>query len=170
MAAHIETGVMNSPKYLSQQLDHLGLIAGMFDELEFGQLIDELIPQDTTQRLVSVGQAVKAMVLNGLGFANRALYLTPLFFRDKPTERLIGKGILPEHLHDDLLGRSLDALYEYDVSKLYPQLTALAVKKLGLLTRFEHLDSASFHTDGRYNSDAEPEAEVVHIYFSKKSA
>ena len=163
MVTHIETGVMNSPKYLSQQLDHLGLIAGMFDELEFGQLIDELIPQDTTQRLVSVGQAVKAMVLNGLGFANRALYLTPLFFRDKPTERLIGKGILPEHLHDDLLGRSLDALYEYDVSKLYPQLAALAVKKLGLLTRFGHLDSTSFHTDGRYNSDAEPEAEVVHI-------
>jgi transposase len=163
MAAHIETGVMNSPKYLSQQLDHLGLIAGIIDELELVQLIDEIIPQDKTQRIVSIGQAVKAMVLNGLGFANRALYLTPLFFRNKPTERLIGEGILPEHLHDDLLGRSLDTLYEYGVSKLYPQLAALTVKKLGLLTRFGHLDSTSFHTDGRYNSDADPEEGVVHI-------
>ena len=45
------------------------------------------------RRTVSIGQAVKAMVLNGLGFANRALYLTPNFFRDKPVERLIGEGI-----------------------------------------------------------------------------
>jgi hypothetical protein len=47
------------------------------------------------------------MVLNGLGFANRALYLTPNFFRDKPVERLIGEGIGAEHLNDDVLGRVL---------------------------------------------------------------
>jgi len=37
------------------------------------------------------------MVLNGLGFAEQALYLTPHFFRDKPVERLIGEGIEAEH-------------------------------------------------------------------------
>jgi hypothetical protein len=42
------------------------------------------------------------MVLKGLGFANRSLYLTPLFFRDKPVERLIGEGIEAEHLHDEV--------------------------------------------------------------------
>ena len=26
-----------------------------------------------------------------------------------------------------------------------------------------HLDSTSFHVDGRYNSEEEPEAEVIHI-------
>ena len=56
----------------------------MFDELGISELIDRLIVQDSEKRRVSVGQAVKAMVLNGLGFANRALYLTPLFFQDKP--------------------------------------------------------------------------------------
>jgi hypothetical protein len=44
----------------SETLEHLGLVEGMFDELGIG----ELVPQDLSQRNVSVGQALKAMVLN----------------------------------------------------------------------------------------------------------
>jgi transposase len=75
------------PHYSSQALNHLGLVAGMYDELGLGELIDQVLVQDDASRTVSLGQAVKAMVLNGLGFAHRALYLTPLFFKDKPVER-----------------------------------------------------------------------------------
>jgi transposase len=96
--------------YKSETLEHLGLVAGMFDELGIGELVDELVPQDLSQRKVSLGQALKAMVLNGLGFANRRLYLMPEFFRNKPTERLVGAGISPEHLNDDALGKALDTL------------------------------------------------------------
>ncbi len=80
IAAHIETGTMVSPNhYSSKQLDNLGLIAAMYDELGIGELIDQLIPQNKEKRNISIGQAVKAMVLNGLGFSNKALYLTPFF-------------------------------------------------------------------------------------------
>jgi transposase len=34
---------------------------------------------------------------------------------------------------------------------------------LGLVPTFTHLDSTSFHVDGRYNSDEEPEEHVIHI-------
>jgi transposase len=88
--------------------------------LGLGELVDELVPQDLEQRSISVGQAVKAMVLNGLGFANRRLYLTTRFFQNKPTGRLLGEGIEPEHLNDDALGKALDDLYAYGVSELYP--------------------------------------------------
>ncbi|NEX23438.1 DUF4277 domain-containing protein, partial [Thiorhodococcus mannitoliphagus] len=72
---------MASPRhYSSQVLNHLGLVAGMYDELGLGELIDQVLVQDEDSRNVSLGQAVKAMVLNGLGFTQRALYLTPLFF------------------------------------------------------------------------------------------
>jgi hypothetical protein len=47
----------------------------MFDELGIGILIESNLPQDIEQRNVSIGQAVKAMVRGGLGFANRSLYL-----------------------------------------------------------------------------------------------
>jgi transposase len=105
------------------------------------------------------------VVLNGLGFVNQRLYLVPSFFESKPTDRLIGKGILPEHLNDDVLGRALDALYDYGVTELYSVLALKAVKRLGLRPRFGHLDSSSFHVDGKYNSAEAPdeEASVIHI-------
>src|SRR3954453_8801194 len=92
----------------SETLEHLGLVAGMFDELGIGDLVDELLPQVLSQRKVSVGRGLKAMVLNGLGFANRRLYLMPEFFRNKPTERLVREGISPERLNDDALGKALE--------------------------------------------------------------
>jgi len=165
MAGEEETGITVQPGvYSSKQLDHLGLVAGMYDELGIGNLIDKLIAQDGEKRIVSIGQAVKAMVMNGLGFANRTLYLTELFFRDKPIERLIGEGIEAKHLNDDMLGRALDAIWEYGPSKLYPQLAAQAVKRLGLLCHFGHMDSTGFHVNGQYNSNEEEvEPGVIHI-------
>ena len=96
--------------YASHTLDHHGLVAGMVDELGLVEKIDAMIPQDLGQRQVSVGMAVKAMIIIGLGFVQRALYLTPDFFRGKPVERLLGPGITAEMLNDDTLGRALDAI------------------------------------------------------------
>jgi hypothetical protein len=33
------------------------------------------------------------MILNGLGFSNRQLYLVPQYFENKPVEHLLGEGI-----------------------------------------------------------------------------
>ncbi|MCI5165063.1 MAG: DUF4277 domain-containing protein [Candidatus Electrothrix sp. GM3_4] len=82
----------------------------------------------------------------------RALYLTPHFFQDKPVARLIGEGIEAQHLNDTVLGRNLEAIYDYNPEELYSQLAARAAGRLGLLTRFGHLDSTSFHT-GSYRSN-----------------
>lgn len=150
--------------YKSYNLDHLGLVAGMVDELGIPQLIDTLIIQDQQQRHVSVGQCVKAMILNGLGFVNRTLYLMPHFFKDKPIGRLLGEGIEAEHLNDDALGRALDAVYAYGPEELYSQLAAQSVKRLGLDCKVGHLDATSFHVDGVYNSREETVPEgVIHI-------
>src|SRR5450759_1980332 len=104
----------------------------MIDELGLPELIDTVIKQDHEQRQVSVGLCVKAMILNGLGFVNRALYLLPHFFQDKPVEIQLGDDIEAVHLNDDTLGRALDAIYLYDPAALYGQLAAQAVKRLGL--------------------------------------
>src|SRR5512147_712306 len=164
MAAHIETGTMAPPlQYKSYTLDHLGVVAGMCDELGITELIDRVIVQDRDKRTVSVGTGVKAMILNGLGFVNRALYLTPHFFEGKPLDRLLGPGIQAEHLNDDVLGRHLEALYEYGVNRLYPLVAVQAVQRLGLGCRFGHLDTTSCHPDGQYNRETEPDAGAVQI-------
>src|ERR671933_711237 len=151
------------PMYRSQVLDHLGLVAGMFDELGLGDVIDQATQQNPEMRDLTVGEAVKAMLLNGLGFINQALYLVPRFFQHKPTSRLIAPRVAPAQLNDDALGHALDTLYAYGVTELYSLIAATAAKRLGLAPRLAHLDSTSFHVHGRYNSDEEPAEQVIHI-------
>lgn len=149
--------------YRRQILDHLGLVAGMCDELGIGAVIDQVTQQNPKTRIVTVGNAVKAMVLNGLGFVNQPLYLVPLFFQHKPTHRLIVPGIETHHLNDDILGRALDTLYDYGVTDLYSLIAVTAATRLGVTPRFAPLDRTSFHVDGRYNSAEEPDAQVIHL-------
>jgi transposase len=134
----------------------------MFDELGIGDIIDQATHQNPELRDLTVGEAVKAMVLNGLGCINQALYLVPRFFHNKPTYRLISPRVAPDQLTDDALGRALDMLYAYGVTELYSLLAATAAERLGLTPRLAHLESTSFHVDGRYNSDEEPENQVIH--------
>src|SRR5919199_5962780 len=149
--------------YRTQVLDHLGLVAGMFEELGITEVIDHATRQDPEMRIVTVGHAVKAMVLNGLGFVNQQLSLVPHFFHHTPLPRLLAPGIEASHLNDDTLGRALDTLYETGLTELYSLIAATAARRLGLTPTFAHLDTTSFHVDGRYNSHEAPDEQVVHI-------
>jgi transposase len=161
-ALWVQTLNEDSP-YSSYNLDHLGLIAGMVDEWGLPELIDTVIKQDHEQRQVSVGQCVKSMILNGLGFVNRALYLMPHFFNDKPVERLLGAGVAAAHLNDDALGMVLDTIHAYDPEALYGQLADQSVKRLWLSCKVGHIDTSSFHVDGVYNSGQEEVPEgIIH--------
>src|SRR5207253_10067046 len=126
-----------------------------------GDVLDQATQQNPELRDLTVGEAVKAMVLNGLGFINQALYLVPRFFQNKPTYRLISPRVAPAQLNDDALGRTLDTLYDYGVTELYSLLAATAAKRLGLAPRFAHLDRTSFLVAGRSNSDRTPDAHGV---------
>jgi hypothetical protein len=37
---------MVDPRAMSRNLDHLGLVAGIYDELGIGEVIDRIIPQE----------------------------------------------------------------------------------------------------------------------------
>src|SRR5262245_12030316 len=89
---------------------HLGLVAGMFEERGIGDIIDQAPQHNPETRDLAVGEAVKVMVLNGLGCINQALYLVPRFFQNQPTSRRISPRVTPEQLNDDALGRALDTL------------------------------------------------------------
>jgi transposase len=153
----------NQPTYRSQVLDHLGLVAGIFDELTMGDIIDQATQQNPEKRDIMVGEAVNAMVLNGLRFINQALSLVHRFFQIKPTYRLISPRVAPEQWNDDALGCALDTLYDYGVTALYSLIAATAAKRLHLSPTYMHLDNTSFHVDGRYNSDEPPSEPVMHI-------
>ena len=60
----------------TKNIDHLGIVAGTFDELSISEVLDEKLPKNR-QHKVSHSTIVKAMVLNGLGYTERRLYLFP---------------------------------------------------------------------------------------------
>ena len=66
------------------RLDHLGIVAGVCREIGLAEYLDARDTQ--THERVSVGTATVAMILNGVGFANRRLYLVCPFFKTKPVE------------------------------------------------------------------------------------
>lgn len=149
-------------KHQSKLIQHLGIVAGLCNEVKLAEYIDELIPK--RKRTVSIGQAVQAMILNALGYSGRALYLTKRFFVNRPVEVLVGPGVTADKLHDASLGTALDALFEYGVTELFFHVASRILKEQGIETRFAHLDSTTFSLHGEYNSDDEdiPEG-VIHI-------
>jgi transposase len=134
----------------TKSIDHLGLVAGMIEELEIKETIEHLLPLKSEDKKVSYATAIAAMILNGLGYVNKQLYLTPRFFEKKATEHLLGSEVKAEYLNKDTLSRTLDAIYEYGVSDLYEKISHKAIKLLGLAPSTVHLDSTSFHLDGEY--------------------
>jgi len=139
--------------YVSKSLDHLGLVSGFCEEIGLVDFIDVKIGKQSSQRNLSYGQCVLAMLLNGLGFVGRTLHMYPQYFESKPLERLLGHGIDSSHINDDVLGRCLDKLYEHGVSNLYQELAEKVVMYLGLPCDSVHLDSSSFHVDGEYKTE-----------------
>jgi transposase len=149
--------------YRSEILDHLGLGAGMDDELGSGEGLDRTLQHTPETRFVTVGNAVKAMVRKGLGFVHQQLDLVPMFFQNKPTQRLVAPGIEAPQLHDDTLGRAFDTLYAAGVTARYRLIAGTAAQRLGLTPTVAHLDRTSVHGDGHYHSSQEPDEPVMHM-------
>ena len=104
-----------------KNLDHLGVIAGIVDELGIVDYLNEELGEDKKTK-ISAGLVVKAMILNGLGFINSPLYLFSRFFEDKPVEHLLGEGIKASDLNDDRLGRVLDLIFMVGIIAVFSQL------------------------------------------------
>lgn len=149
--------------YKTKVYQHLGIIAGICDEIGLVENIDSRIP--APKRKVSIGRAVKSMIINALGFSNRAMYLHPKFYRNKPVDLLIGENISADDLHDDCLGTALDALYDYGVTELFYHLASYAFTVYKIPHKFVHLDTTTFSLYGRYNSEEDDDdtSEVVKI-------
>ena len=120
-----------------KNINHLGIIAGIIDELQIVDIINQELGIDE-QEIVNSGEIVKAIILNGLGFVSQPLYLFPKFFEEKATEHLLGKEILPGHLNDYKIGRVMDKLYDYGLSELFLLIALAAAKKYQINLEFSH--------------------------------
>ncbi|MBW1758946.1 MAG: IS1634 family transposase [Deltaproteobacteria bacterium] len=143
-----------------KRLDHLGIVAGVIKDLKLIEMIDERIKPDELEE-ISTGEAVAGMILNGLGFSQKPLSLTPQFFKNKPMEQLFREGVEADHFNRFKLGRSLDKAFNYGVDCLFSELSFPICKAEQVDLRFNDLDTTSFSLTGDYVPDTDEQA--IHI-------
>jgi len=148
----------------SYNIGHLGIVAGIFDDLKIADVIDRALPKQGSKNLPH-SITTKAMILNGLGFTHQRLYLFPNFFMTIPTEKLLGNGITPTALNDDVVGRTLDAIYEYGATELFNEITLHVMKDFSLGTQQIHVDTTNFSVQGKYENDAPDGTDSIRITF-----
>ncbi|WDE03890.1 IS1634 family transposase [Thalassomonas viridans] len=142
-----------------KRLDHHGIVAGVIDDLKLVELIDRHLPQDDKQE-ITPGEAIKGMILNGLGFSNRPLSLTPQFFTNLPMEHLFRPGVEASHFNRHKLGRTLDQCSEFGCESLFSRLSFQACQIEQVDTQFHSLDSTSYSLSGEYKVDDEQAEEI----------
>lgn len=148
------------------RLDHLGLIAAVMKDLGLIAMIDRrLVPDE--QEVVTPGEAIAGMILNGLGFANRPLSLTPQFFANKPLDLLFRDGIDAEMFNRFKLGRTLDEAHAYGCNLLFEELALAVCTHEGIDLRCNHLDTTSFSLTGEYIPDSDEHAMCITHGYSK---
>ena len=149
-----------------ERLDHLGLIASVIKDLGLIAMIDRrLVPDD--QAVITPGEAVAAMMLNGLGFANRPLSLTPQFFANKPLDLLWREGRDAELFNRCNLGRTLDQAHAYGCPLLLEELARSVCAQEGIDLRFNHLDTTRFSLTGDSVPDSDEHAMCLTHGYSK---
>ncbi|MCW7076917.1 MAG: DUF4277 domain-containing protein, partial [Candidatus Syntrophoarchaeum sp.] len=146
----------------TKSLDHHGIVAGFYDFLEIGDVIDDAMPKKGHHNLPH-SIVVKAMVLNALGFTDSRLYMFSRYFETLPTERLLGEGVKTADLNDDIFGRTLDRIYDSDPTELFMKIVLKAMEKLQFGTQLVHGDTSNFSLFGGYeNIDDSPAIEITY--------
>jgi transposase len=147
-----------------ERLDHLGIIAGVIKDLGIIEMIDaRIVPDD--QEDITTGEAVAGMILNGLGFSDRPLSLTPQFFANKPVALLLREGVSADHFNRFKLGRSLGKVFSYGCDLLFSDIAHPVCRQEGIDLRFNSLDTTSFALTGAYEPETDTQTiAIIHGY------
>ena len=146
-----------------ERLDHLGLMASVIKDLRLIEMIDARLVPDA-QEEITPGEAVAGMILNGLGFANRPLSLTPQFFANKPLDLLFHEGVHADMFNRFKLGRTLDEVHAYGCDLLFSELALAICAQEGIDLRFNHLDTTSFSSGATMCPKRRARHSITHGY------
>lgn len=136
-------------KYSSKNLDHLGIVSQICDEIGIVKTIDKILPPDPNMK-ISHGECIKLMVINGLGFTSRPLYLEAQFFSSRAVNRFLMKNC-EDAINDDRLRRTLDKIFTSRCDPLFASIASKTAIRFGVSKKFRHLDSTSMQVHGEYD-------------------
>jgi len=149
-----------------ERLDHFGVVAGVIKDLNIVGMIDERLGTYSGETLTA-GEAVAGMIINGLGFSNRPVSLTPQFFENKPLSLLFREGVEAKDFNRFKLGRVLDRCHNYGTELLFSEISLNVCHQEEVNTQFNSLDTTSFTLSGDYVSESEEDTIEVKLGHSK---
>ena len=138
----------------------------MSQDLKIVELINERLGLYHGETL-SAGETVAGMIINGLGFSNRPLSLTPLFFKNCPLWLLFHEGVKADDFNRFKLGRVLDRCYDYGTELLFSEIALQVCRQEKVDTRFGHLDTTSFTLSGDYPGKIDDDTVEITLGYSK---
>jgi hypothetical protein len=147
------------PMYPRQGLAPLGLVAGMCDARGSGEALAQATRQDPARRALTVGAAVQAMGLQGLGFSQHARARGPRFCPPPPPPRRMAPPVAPAQRPDAAWGRACETRSPSGGTALSSLGAVRAAQRLGLVSPGAPRATTRCHGDGRAHSAPAPDAQ-----------
>lgn len=113
-------------------------------------IVDEVNRLCPTRSDVNAGQVVLALILDTLS-GRSPLYKLERSFVGLDMELLFGENIPPSKLNDDVVGRTMDALFDAGTGLILTAVALSAVKQYTLVTQASHHDTTSVSVYGDYD-------------------
>jgi transposase len=154
-------------KIATEQLNHLKIVADVIKELDIINFIDTRLGIESSE-VITQGETVSLMILNGLGFCDQPLSLMHKFLETETLDQLFGKKINHKNFNRFKLGRVLDKCYTYNCSNLFAEISAMICKKQNVDLRFNSLDTTPTSLTEAYNQSSDENAIKITQGYSKE--
>ena len=118
-----------------ENLDHLGIIAGVIDRINVVERINARLGTSPDE-IITSGQVLKAMILNGLGFVSAPLYLFSSFLIDHMINdacRIGKKSLLAILLDINTTSVNILKKFGFEQWGYFPDIIELRDRKCGQL-------------------------------------
>src|SRR5712691_5839844 len=139
--------------YINERLDHLGIVAGVCQEIGLADWLDTQDPTHRKPRERGNGNGRHGAQRVGLQ-QSAVIFGTTVLCRASPSSTCWERGSLQRGESVDCLGRTLDWLYAYDLTKLFAGIASRARKIFGIKAEQVHVDTTSFSVSGEYANEA----------------
>lgn len=126
------------------------LVRAICEQLEVIPIINRMAPWDRLRCKLSPGELICTLVVCCF-LRQRPLYRVFLALETTDCELLVGRGVTPDDLNDDALGRALDKLAAAEPAKVFAAVCARAAVLEAVDRRFLHWDSTSRSFYGDYD-------------------
>ncbi len=145
-------------EFVVRAVGSTNLIKKLLDEFKVAEIIDSMVPTDTSKWNLSPGTHVEAMIINVLR-ERRPLYKVEEAMAKVDLPLLFGLDVKPQDFNDDALGRTLEVLAKTKLDQLFCSIAVSAAIRNGVAINRLHADTTSFSVYGNY----EEENELINI-------